>query len=201
MIPTFKKPYVTAAIAILACASGCRFIQPPAGTPIDKDVPLGSVIDRVNQTQEENAEASKFVIYEHEFEVNVPLTHLEEDGVDNKFEYQPQERIRGFRLGPLGQTHVMQIANYIVPRQQNQINYQPPWNIVVERSTSSKRWDSRHRYPVHFNPELDEARRQTVVAVLTGLGVNNADQLVVVAPAFAEGLEAPVAAGTYQRSR
>jgi len=201
MILSIEKQFAMVVIATLVLTSGCRYIQPARGTPINKDAGLGSVVDQVNQQQEENAEASKFVLYEHEFEVNVPLAHPEDGEVEEKFQYQPEERLRGFRMTPLGEMHLMQIAEYIVARQMHQYDYRPRWGVVVERSTSSKRWETKHRYPVHFNPELDEARRQTVVMALTGLGVQNADQMVVVAPAFAEGLEAPVAAGTYIRSR
>lgn len=180
--------------------TGCN-LQSPGGSPIDRNIGLGSVVDRVNRQQEENAEASKFVVYEHEFEVNVPFKLPEDKEIGRKFKYDPSERVRGFRLNEDGESHVEQIAEAIIAQQLNQVVYQPMWDVIVERSTTSKRWDTRHRYPVHQNHELDEARRQTVVMALTGLGVLNADQIVVVAPAFAEGMEAQWSANTYMRSR
>jgi len=50
--------------------AGCQ-VQPPGGLPIQADL-LGTVVDQANKTQEENAEASKFIIYMHEFEANTP---------------------------------------------------------------------------------------------------------------------------------
>ncbi|MEX2025897.1 MAG: hypothetical protein WEH44_01330, partial [Pirellulaceae bacterium] len=50
-----------------------------------------------------------------------------------------------------------------------------PFPVVIEESQHSDR------------PELDEARRQTIIRELNRLGVTNADGRVVVAGAFAEG--------------
>lgn len=200
-----KKPKTNSILLVIAACictpglTGC--IQPPGGSPIETQVPLGTVLDEVNRLQEENAEASKFVIYEHEFEINVPLEFPEEEISRPGFRFRPEDRIRGYRLNERGQEHVASIAKELLT-QQNQEQFQLPyWDVVVERSQSSKRWATRHRYPVHFNRELDEARRQTVVAALMALGINNADQIVVVAPAFAEGMDAQDSAHTYQRSR
>ena len=163
---------------------------------------LGSTLDEINRQQEENAEAAKFVVYMHEFEVNIPLTHP--NGAVSSvegFEFIAPERVRGFRLTPYGEDHVARIAHELLMEQQSGVNQWSMWDVVIERSETSRLWDTRHHYPVHFNPELDEARRQTVVAALTAFGVVNADELVVVAPAFSEGMNASEAAAAYSQSR
>jgi hypothetical protein len=183
-----------------AALVGCH-AQPPGGSPIET-IMLGSTLDEINRQQEENAEAAKFVIYMHEFEINIPLTHP--NGTESQvedFEFIAPERVRGFRLTPYGEDHVARIAYELVMEQQSGANHWPMWDVVIERSETSRVWDTRHHYPVHFNPELDEARRQTVVAALTAFGVQNADELVVVAPAFSEGMEAGEAAAAYGSSR
>lgn len=190
-------------IAILVCSSafpGCH-VQSPGGTPIETQM-LGSVTDQINQQQERNADASKFVIYNHEFELNVPLQNATQMTRQEKFRFQATERVRGFRLSPYGEDHVYQIAESILKHQEHSLDAAwTPWDVIIERSETSKLWDTRYRYPVHFNAELDEARRQTVVALLSRLGVVNADQIVLVAPAFSEGAPAGEAASAWQSSR
>lgn len=186
-------------LAFVFCA-GCN-IQPPGGTPIDINAPLGSVLDEVNRLQEENAEASKFVIYDHEFEINAPLEYPKEEVAKPEFKFRPENRVRGFRLNEFGQDHVASIAQELANQQQFSGIESPQWYVIVERSQNSKHWATRHRYPVHFNRELDEARRRTVVASLIALGIPNAEQLVVIAPAFAEGMDAQDSAQSYLRSR
>ena len=189
------------------CASalvsgGCR-LQPPGGAPLQPG-PLGSVVDEANRTQEENAEAAKFIIYMHEFEPNTP-NHAElfreQPAIAGEFEFQTQDRVEGFRLNPAGQDHVRQIARSLIATQSHESdpNYVPYRLVVVQRSDTSKRWQTVHRNPVHFNDKVDQARRQVVVNALTLLGVSYAEQTVVVAPAFPEGLNASEASEAYSR--
>ncbi|QDU26057.1 hypothetical protein ETAA8_60990 [Anatilimnocola aggregata] len=60
-----------------------------------------------------------------------------------------------------------------------------PFPIVVE--------ESRH----NARPQLDEARRRTIVMHLNRMGITNADERVVVANAFAEGFTAIEAEDSY----
>lgn len=175
-----------------ALLCGCN-IQSPGGSPIDTRM-LGSVADEINRQQEENADAAKFVIYNHEFELNVPLEFTESARNREKFTYQAPERIRGFRLTAAGEDHVYQIADTLIQHQLSGAQSWHPWDVIVERSQTSKLWDTQYRYPVHFNAQLDEARRQTVVALLSQLGVENPNELVFVAPAYSEGVDAIEAA-------
>jgi len=200
-LETLAMTMATLSVAMFAfCCVGCQ-VQPPGGTPIEIQAPLGTVLDEVNRQQEENAEASKFVIYDHEFEINVPLEYPDEELARPDFKFRPEDRVRGYRLNEYGQDHVLSIAREIRALQRPGEDYVPFWDVVVERSQNSKRWATRHRYPVHFNRELDESRRQTVVTALTALGIPNANEIVVVAPAFAEGLDVQESAQSYQRSR
>ena len=181
--------------------AGCN-IQPPGGMPL-KPMNLGSVVDRVNRQQEENAEAAKLIVYMHEFEPNT-RKHAEllqgESKVSSEFEYEVEDEPTGFRLTPKGQDHVRQIARIL--NRTNQVNTngqiaQSSRSVIVERSNTSKHWNTLHRYPVHYNDELDETRRRIVVNALYALGVYYAEQMVVVGPAYPEGLNANEAASAY----
>ena len=175
--------------------AGCQ-IQPPSGTVIEPQT-LGTVLDEVNLRQEENAEFAKFIVYQHEFEINLQqdLELTETDAAESSFAYEPEYRIRGHRLTPDGESHVRQIAYMITNYPKDVLPY-----VVIEQSNTSKRWDTKHRYPVHANDELDEIRRRVVVESLYAFGVENADELVVVAPAYPSGLNASEAAAAYQNS-
>ncbi len=180
---------------------GCH-TSPPSGVPI-APLPLGSIVDQVNQTQEDNAEAAKFIVYMHEFELNVPFSISRELASTDEFRDVPREFARGFRLTPYGQDHVRQIARYL-RRTANEaddgtVSY--PTNVVVERSNTSKRWLTKFRYPVHWNTELDEFRRKLIVESLLALDVQEADYIVQIAPAFPEGLHSQEAASAYSSSR
>ena len=50
----------------------------------------------------------------------------------------------------------------------------------------------------HLNDKLDQQRRQIVVNALAAMGITNADELVIVAPAFSEGLNSEEAAAAYE---
>lgn len=166
------------ALTALAAAGGCAnrqkiaaFYDPPAAPPM-----LGTEVDALNRAQEEEAEAAKFIIYQHEFALN--------DVVEG-------ENVGGVRLNEYGEDHVKRIAD--------EAKAGAPWPIVVERSQTSARPNTEFHYPVHFNPELDLRRREVVVRALTRLGVTDAEQRVVVAPSFAQGVTSEEAARAYYR--
>lgn len=158
----------------LACGAGCARPSILAAPP----APLGSEVDQLNMSQEVDAEAAKFIIYMHEFELNGTAP----DG----------RTVGGVRLNAYGEDHVKQIAA--------QIKRGVAFPVVVERSQTSAKPDTEYHYPVHFNEELDAKRRHVIVASLNVLGVPNAEEIVVVAPSFAEGYTAGEAARAYNRS-
>jgi hypothetical protein len=88
-----------------------------------------------------------------------------------------------------GEDHVKQVATRLLAGQDAQ--------VVVERSMASARLDTQHQYPVHPNPELDMRRREIIVRSLTAMGIADADERVVVAPAFAQGFTGSEAEAAY----
>lgn len=136
--------------------------QPPPSPP------LGTINDSIWQIQEANAEASKFVVYAHEF------------------------KLHGDRLNSYGEDHVKQIAV--------ELTAGAKFPVVVERSRSTARSDTKYQFPVHEDPELDLRRRRIIVRALTALGVDDAEGRVTVAPAFAQGYSAPEAERAFYRS-
>jgi hypothetical protein len=92
---------------------------------------------------------------------------------------------------------VKEIAEFLLNSQQ----YDSHIYVVVERSETSKRWATKHHYPVHRNAELDALRRLVVVTALESLGVVNAEELVVIAPAYPTGMNAVEASSAYQNSQ
>ena len=182
-------------LILLVLLGGCQ-VQPPGGSPISPQT-LGTAVDQINLAQENNAEAAKLIVYTHEFEINL------QDSPDNEnarpgrpFEFKNPSRIHGLGLNPDGLEHVQQVASFLLQ--------QPPESrpaVIVERSRTSKLWETEHRYPVHFNAELDELRRQLIVNLLFSSGIDNANDVVVVAPAFSTGLTGEEAASAYRNSR
>lgn len=77
--------WLTAAASLAGLAAGCHHDKCPYPCP-EPPAPLGTISDPVWQAQETNAEASDFVVHEHEFVGNTP------------------------RLNAAGQDHVKQIA-------------------------------------------------------------------------------------------
>ena len=159
-----KKSYSTLIVSVtsFALTMGCghhRFFN--------TEPPLGSISDEVWKTQEHNAEASDFVLYQHEFKLNE------------------------VRLNTAGEDHVKQIADRLA----NGDNFP----VVIERSNTAARPDTEYKLPVHPNPELDMQRRKLIVSALARLGVPDADERVVVAPAFAEGFQSQEAMSAYGR--
>lgn len=185
-------------IAMLALSTsllGCH-VHPPGGNVIQPQT-LGASVDEANRQQEENAELAKMIVYSHEFESNLndAPTGTGDESEQENFRYVPAQRPRGFRLTPDGQDHVRQIAKVLVDHGDA---FQTP--VIIERSRTSKHWDTKHHYPVHFNDELDAMRREVVVAALFNLGVANAEDLVIVAPAFPTGLSAVESGAAYSNA-
>jgi len=155
---------------IVLAGGGCHYLhkvqavyQPPP--PAE---PLGAKSDAIWRVQEANAEASDFVVHQHEFAYN------------------------DYKLNMAGEDHVKQIA-YRLRQGQD-------FPVVIERSMTSVRKDTQFQYPVHPNPELDMKRREVVVRALAAMGIEDADQRVVVAPAYVPGMKATEDAAAYRRA-
>ena len=162
----------------LSAAGGCAhgdkaavYYEPPSPPPM-----LGAAVDELNHAQEENAEPAKFIIYQHEFQMN--------EVVDGR-------NVGGVRLNEYGEDHVKRIADAL--------KQGAPWPVIVERSQTSARPDTEFQYPVHFNPELDLKRREGVVRALVRMGIADAEERVVVAPSFAQPITAEEAERAYYR--
>ena len=85
---------------------------------------------------------------------------------DHEFRYDTRTHVDTAELAPGAKKKLMQVALRLE---------HVPFPVVIEESQHSAR------------PELDEARRQTIIRELNRLGVTGADGRVVVASAFAEG--------------
>lgn len=118
--------------------------------------PLGTISDPIWQTHETNAEASDFVVHEHEFIGN------------------------SAKLNKSGEEHVKQIAARAA---------EVPFPILVEPSSMSVQEGSKYRFPIHNDPELDLQRRGLIVQALVTLGVQDAENRVLVSPALTPGFE------------
>lgn len=165
---------------VLSTLPGCAshrdawmYFEPPSAP-----TPLGTYVDEFNQIQEENAEPAKFIVSQHEFEAN---------------ELVNGRNVGGYRLNEYGEDHVRKIAEQL----RNAVEYP----VVVERSRTTALADTRFQYPVHFDPELDLKRRAVVVEALKVLGVQDADERVVVAPSFAQPQTSVEAAAAYSYSQ
>lgn len=153
------------AIALAAIlVSGCHHKQHHAQIPYDSVAPLGTISDDIWQKQEENGEASDFVIVESEF---VGATA---------------------KLNAAGEDHIKQIAARMIST---------PFPVVVQPSTMSVKESTEYKYPVHGNDDLDMHRRNVIVKMLQAMNVQDADERVVVAPAFTPGFEGFEAYRTY----
>lgn len=184
------------AVILVVCPwfAGCQS-TPSGGTPIQPP-PLGHVVDAANRLQENNAEAAKFIVYTHEFELNKPLrraTNPWQRATDEYHDIDTRE-VRGIRLNEYGMDHLERIAQ-LLRYDEDRSRF-----VVVERSETSKRWNTEFQYPVHRNRELDEERRLVVVHALELMGIDRADRLVIVAPAFAAGQNSNEAAQAYRSS-
>jgi hypothetical protein len=97
-----------------------------------------------------------------------------------------------FRLNKAGEDHVKQIAF--------RLRQGAPFPVVVEQAYNSVRPGAgEHQYPVYNNPELDLQRRELIVRALAAMGIDDAQQRVVVGPALADGFEAVEAERAYAR--
>ncbi len=193
VIPCSRLLFV-AVLVVCPCLLGCQS-NPSGGTPIQPPR-LGHVVDAANRLQENNAEAAKFIVYAHEFELNKPLrraTNPWQRATDEYHDIDTRE-VRGIRLNEYGMDHLERIAQ-LLRYDEDRSRF-----VVVERSETSKRWDTEFQYPVHRNPELDEERRLVVVRALELMGIDGADRMVIVAPAFVAGQHSNEAAQAYRRS-
>ncbi len=163
--PTLRLLIVGIALGMTGCQrfhnSILRYQAPPPQSP------LGMISDSIWQRQERSAEASDFVIYQHEFEIN------------------------SAKINTAGKDHIQQIAY--------RLQKGSPFPIVIEQSRTSEREGSTFEYPVHVNPKLDMERRTRVTKALQLMGISDAEQLVMVGPAYAPGTLATEAVGAYQR--
>jgi outer membrane murein-binding lipoprotein Lpp len=108
-----------------------------------------------------------------------------------KFVVYHHEFLRGSaRLNTAGEDHVKQIA---VGMQAG-----TPFPVVVERSMHSA-GPGTYQYPINVNPTLDNERRLVIVSALRLMGIEDADQRVVVAPAFSEAATSQEAESSYLR--
>ncbi len=80
-------------------------------------------------------------------------------------------------LNTAGEDHVRQIAARLASGQNAQ--------VLVERSMSSARADTKYQFRVHPNAELDLRRREIVVGSLAAMGICDAEARVLVAPSLA----------------
>src|ERR1700722_1914224 len=106
--------------------------------------------------------------------------------------FQHEFKKNGVRLNWAGEDHVKQIAA--------QIQRNPEFPVVIERSTMSADPTDKYKFPVNLNPELDMKRREVVVQALIALGVPNASERVVVGPDFTAGMTEQQAQSAYYRS-
>jgi hypothetical protein len=105
--------------------------------------------------------------------------------------FQHEFKKNGVRLNWAGEDHVKQIAA--------QINRNPDFKVVIERSTMTADPTAKYKFPVNLNPELDMKRREMVVQALLVLGVPDATERVVVGPDFTAGLTEQQAESAYYR--
>jgi len=105
--------------------------------------------------------------------------------------YEHEFKMGSERLNMGGEDHVKQIAARLQECQDS-------W-VMVERSMSSAQPNTEYQYRVHPNPELDLRRREILVRSLTAMGVADAEQRVIVAPALTPGATANEAVAAYHK--
>lgn len=170
---------VLTSMALALCICGCCQDRGATRVQVDAPRPLGAQLDEILQTQELNAEASKYVMYEHEFQPPV----IANDGAVSD----------GWKLNEFGEDHLKRIAA--------NLNRGDHFPVVVERSRISPKQGTKYLYPVHFNEDLDLRRRAMVVTALQAMGVADAEERVVIAPAFAEGVTAQEASRAFSQGQ
>jgi hypothetical protein len=165
MVPEFQKTLLAGmATLTLGGLTGCSHCEKCAGMGDITPKPLGTISDEVWRQQESNAEASDFVVYEHEWAGN--STQMNDDGI----------------------AHVKQIAARAG---------EVPFPIIVQRSSMSVRQGTKYGFPVHNDEELDHQRREFLVSALSQMGVQDAEQRVVIAPALTPGFQSYEAERAY----
>ena len=164
-------PLIATAAVLAGCAKrdAALYYEPPPPPEM-----LGTRVDEINLLQESNAEASKYVVYMHEFELN--------DVFEGTNPGAP-------RLNEAGEDHLKRIAH--------NLRRGGPYPVVIERSNTSAWPWTEFGYPIHYNPKLDMQRREVVVRALARMGVPDAEQRVVVAPAFAQPFTSQEAQSAY----
>ncbi|QDT33651.1 hypothetical protein [Thalassoglobus polymorphus] len=166
MLRLLRQGALLSAVTCTGLLVGCTHCEKCAYMGDITPHPLGTISDPVWQQQETNAEASDFVIHEHEWNGNT---------VD---------------LNLAGKDHVKQIAARLEST---------PFPVLIERSSMSVDPDSRFKYPVNNDAELDIARRNLVIAALQDMGIYDAEERVVVSPALTPGYTGFQAQGAYAR--
>jgi len=159
-----KIAYLPAIALAAMLVSGCHHSEKHAQIPYDSVAPLGTISDDIWQKQEENGEASDFVIHESEF---VGTTA---------------------KLNAAGEDHIKQIAVRMIST---------PFPVVIEPSSMSVKESDEYKYPINGNDDLDMHRRNVIVKLLHAMNVQDADERVVVSPAFTPGFEGFEAYRTY----
>ncbi|MCA9071165.1 MAG: hypothetical protein KDA84_19690, partial [Planctomycetaceae bacterium] len=161
-----KHLAVWSAAALMGSSLGCSRSNLMMGMGDFHPKPLGTLVDPAFQDQEMNAEASDFVIYQHEW--NGESTSINDRGLEHL------KRI--YERAP----HV-------------------PFPILIEPTNMAVDQNTEHKYPVNGNHALDMQRRQVIVAALTGMGMAEAEQRVVVANALTPGFQGFEAQRAYNR--
>jgi hypothetical protein len=105
--------------------------------------------------------------------------------------YQHEFELNGTRLNTAGEDHLRSIAA--------RLHCGAPVPVIIERCSNHVRPNTEFKYPVHPDLDLDKRRREMVVATLIAMGIPNADQNTVVAPALAEGFTAEEASQAYNQ--
>ena len=98
----------------------------------------------------------------------------------------------GELLNHAGEEHLMSIAARL---KKGQDAY-----VIVERSKTTPRADTVHKFPVHTNTALDLRRREMVVRLLGAMGVSDADERTIVGPRLRYGMSAVEAQQTLRTS-
>jgi hypothetical protein len=93
-------------------------------------------------------------------------------------------------LNDLGETHVKQIAARVTDT---------PFPVLVEPSSMTRREGTKYGFAVHGDSELDMLRREVVVRSLMSMGIEDAEQRVVVSPALTPGFQGFEAERAYNR--
>ncbi len=159
--------WLTGSLAGCGCGPLCGRRRPGADAYARSKPVLGTISDDFWQKQVDNADASNFVIYQHEFAPN------------------------GVRLNTLGEDHIKQIAM--------RLSEGAPYPVIIERSTTSAKATTKHQYPIHVNPDLDNQRREVVVKALVAMEIKDAEDRVVVSKSYTNGITGDHAERAYER--